>query len=527
MRDGYWLLASWVVPLATAGLLVMVPSKEGKLIRGIAALSGFAQMALSFYIFFMYQTGDGGYQFERSFRWVENVAFLGDDGISLRLGIDGIAAPMVLLTGIVIFAGSLVTWKVQHRTKDFYILLFTLTAGVFGTFEALDLFFFFWFYELAVIPMYLLIVVWGSTNKEYGAMKLTVMLVAASVLIFIAIFMIFTEAGLGTFDLPALWGTQYDETFQKIVFPLVAIGCGVLGGLWPFHTWSPDGHVAAPTAVSMLHAGVLMKLGAFGIIRLGIQMMPAGAEFWMPGLLVLGTINALYGAFSAMAQRDLKFMIGYSSVSHMGYVFMGLATMNIVGVSGAVLQMFAHGVMTALFFAMVGVIYDQAHTRVIPGFGGIARVMPIFVIFFTIAGLSSLGLPGLAGFVAEFNIFVGIFDSYPVFGGLAVLAAAVTAAYILRMVGTAFFGELNPRWRSLRDVQKTELVAGGLLVGAILWMGVYPKPFTDRIRDGVALLPGVEQEVNEGEAAREQSRIIWPGPGEMPAWMRHGGENAP
>jgi NADH-quinone oxidoreductase subunit M len=503
VRDGYWLLASWVVPLATAGLLVFVPSRAGRTVRGIAAVSGFAQMVIAGWIFFAFQTGGADIQFERRWTWAENAAFLGDNGITMHLGVDGIAAPMVLLTGIVIFAGALVTWKVEHRTKDFYILLMTLTAGVFGTFVALDLFFFFWFYELAVIPMYLLIVVWGSTNKEYGAMKLTVMLVAASVLIFVAIFAVFSEAALGTFDLPALWGHEFDEDFQKWVFPLVAIGCGVLGGLWPFHTWSPDGHVAAPTAVSMLHAGVLMKLGAFGIIRLGIQLLPEGAAFWMPGLLVLGTVNALYGAFSAMAQRDLKFMIGYSSVSHMGYVFMGLATLNVVGINGAVLQMFAHGVMTALFFAMVGAIYDQAHTRVIPGFGGLARVMPVFVIFFTIAGLSSLGLPGLAGFVAEFNIFVGVFESYPVFGALAVLAAAVTAAYILRMVGTAFFGELNPRWRGLRDLQKTEFVAGGLLVASIIWMGVYPKPFTDRIRDGIAALPDVVEQRVSVEAAGE------------------------
>src|SRR5215204_910242 len=375
MRDGYWLLASWVVPLATAAILLLIPSTAGKLIRSFAALSGLIQFGIALWIFFAYETGNGGFQFEAQWRWVENVAFLGPGGITMHLGVDGIAAPMVLLTGIVILAGSLVSWKVQHRTKDFYVLLMTLTAGVFGTFVALDMFFFFWFYELAVIPMYLLIVVWGSTNKEYGAMKLTVMLVAASVLIFIAIFAIFAEAGQGTFNLTALWGQTYDEDSQKLIFPLIAIGCGVLGGLWPFHTWSPDGHVAAPTAVSMLHAGVLMKLGAFGVIRLGIQMMPEGAAFWMPGLLVLGTVNALYGAFSAMAQRDMKFMIGYSSVSHMGYVFMGLATLNVVGVSGAVLQMFAHGVMTALFFAMVGAIYDQAHTRWIPGFGGIARVM--------------------------------------------------------------------------------------------------------------------------------------------------------
>ena len=223
-------------------------------------------------LFFAFQTGEGGIQFERRWRWVEDAAFLGQDGITLHLGVDGIAAPMVLLTGIVILAGSLVSWKIEHRTKDFYVLLMTLTSGVFGTFVALDLFFFFWFYELAVIPMYLLIVVWGSTNKEYGAMKLTVMLVAASVLIFVAIFAVFSEAGLGTFDLVALWGHGFDEDFQRLIFPLVAIGCGVLGGLWPFHTWSPDGHVAAPTAVSMLHAGVLMKLGSYGALRVAMWL---------------------------------------------------------------------------------------------------------------------------------------------------------------------------------------------------------------------------------------------------------------
>src|SRR5262245_10261841 len=235
MRDGYWLLAIWLVPLATAAILLLINSKSGRWIRGIAATSAFLQLFISVLVFFGYETGEGGIQFQKSWVWAEDVVFLGPDGITLHLGVDGIAAPMVLLTGIVIFAGSLVSWKIEHRTKDFYILLMTLTAGVFGTFVALDMFFFFWFYELAVIPMYLLIVVWGSTNKEYGAMKLTVMLVAASVLIFIAIFAIFSEAGIGTFNLTSLWEQQYDEDFQKVIFPLIAIGCGVLGGLWPFH----------------------------------------------------------------------------------------------------------------------------------------------------------------------------------------------------------------------------------------------------------------------------------------------------
>ena len=437
---------------------------------------------------------------------MENAGVLGDDGIGVHVGVDGIAAPLVLLTGIVIMAGSFVSWKIQNRNKDFYILLFTLVAGVFGTFVALDMFMFFFFYELAVIPMYLLIAVWGSTRKEYGAMKLTVMLVAASVLIFIGIFAVFSEAGLRTFDLVSLWGHagagRFDPTFQKIFFPFMAIGCGVLGGLWPFHTWSPDGHMAAPTAVSMLHAGVLMKLGAFGIIRLGIQLLPEGAEFWMPGLIILGTINATYGSMSALAQRDFKQMIGYSSVSHMGYVMMGLATLNLVGINGAVLQMFAHGVMTALFFAMVGALYDQAHTREMTVFGGLAGKMPLFTAFFILAGLSGVGLPGLAGFTAEFNIFVGVFRTYPWLGVLAVAAAAVSAAYTFRMFSLVFFGRFNPRWRALRDLQKTEVFAGAVLAASIIFMGVYPKPFTDRITPSVQELPGVEDPTAQQRAER-------------------------
>ena len=491
MQDGLLLLATIVIPLATALVIMAIPSRRADAVRWVAVASGFVLFVLSVYLFFAYQAGDQEFQFTLRWDWISNVAFLGQDGITLYLGMDGIAAPMVLLTGVVIFTGSLVSTKIEYRNKDFFVLLFALVAGVFGTFVSLDLFFFFFFYELAVLPMYLLIAVWGSTRKEYGAMKLTMMLVAASVLIWIGIFATFREAGVGTFALPALWDVTYSEDFQKIFFPFFAIGCGVLAGLWPFHTWSPDGHVAAPTAVSMLHAGVLMKLGAFGIIRLGIQLFPEGAEFWMPGLLVLGTVNALYGAMSAMAQKDLKYVIGYSSVSHMGYVIMGLATLNVIGLNGAVLQMFSHGVMTALFFAMVGAIYDQAHTREIAVFGGIAARMPLFAAFFLIAGFTSLGLPGLSGFVAEFNIFVGLFRTYPVFGGLAILAAAITAAYILRLLALAFFGPFNERWSGLKEMNGYEKLAGATLVLFILFMGLWPAPFVDRISSTVLSLPGV------------------------------------
>jgi NADH-quinone oxidoreductase subunit M len=504
MQTGYVLLATIAVPLLAAAALVLVPSRYPNVVRGIALAVGFALFGLSLYAFFAYQLSSGEqFQFDMRWDWIENVGFLREHGISLHLGIDGIGAPMVLLTGVVSFAGTIISCKINYRNKDFFILFMVLVAGVYGVFVSLDLFFWFFFYELAVLPMYLLIGVWGASSvfptftrtKEYGAMKLTMMLVGASVLIFIGILAVFIEAGKGTFDLPTLWQQSadggLDPNFQKIIFPLFLIGCGCLAGLWPFHTWSPDGHVAAPTAVSMLHAGVLMKLGAFGIIRLGIQLVPEGAQFWMPMLITLGTINVIYGAIAATAQTDFKYMVGYSSVSHMGYVLMGLATMNSIGVNGAVLQMFSHGVMTALMFAMVGALYDQAHVREMGVFGGLVQRMPRFVAFFAIAGLASIGLPGLSGFIAEFHVFVGVFDTYPALGALGILGAAITAVYILRMLALAFFGPVNERWADLKEMTHFEMAAGALLIAFILFMGVFPSPFIDRISESVLHLPGV------------------------------------
>jgi NADH-quinone oxidoreductase subunit M len=495
--QGYVVLATLLTPLSAMTILLFVPGSQKMAARYISAVFAAIMFGLSVYIFVAYQFGGGHENIQMQLRWpwVENTAFLRDDGITLHLGIDGMSALLTLLTGIVAFAGTLVSWKLDYRTKDFFILYYALLTGVFGTFFALDLFFFFFFYELAVVPLYLLIGVWGSTRKEYGALKLTLYLVAGSVLIWIGIFAVVNEAGLGTFDLPTLWQAGIDgtlgETFQKVFFPFFVIGCGVLAALWPFHTWSPDGHMSAPTAVSMVHAGVLMKLGAFGIIRLGIQLLPEGAEFWMPALMVLGTIGAVYGAAGALTQRDFKLISGYSSVSHMGYVLMGLATLKTIGITGAVLQMFSHGVMTALVFLMIGALYDQAHTRDLRDFGGLARTMPVWVIFYTIAGLANVGLPGLSGFTAEFHIFVGTFRTYPWAGGLAIFAAALAAGYMLRMFSVVFFGPFNPRWRSLKDMTILEATAGGLLIASMLAMGLYWAPFTDRVAATVTQLPGV------------------------------------
>ena len=496
--DSYVLFALIVLPLIGAGLLMAIPGRRQVLVRWTATLFAGAALLLSFYTFLFYYLDhrhEGGMQFTRTWDWLElpGTGPLAEQGITLALGIDGIAAPMILLTGIVMFCGVLMSWTVQDRSKDFFILYFVLLSGVYGVFSSLDLFFFFFFYELAVLPMYLLIGVWGSSStfstfvrtKEYGAMKLMLYLVAGSVLVWIAILAIFVEGGLGTFSLTALEQVTFSENFQRVFFPFLMVGFGVLAGLWPFHTWSPDGHVAAPTAVSMVHAGVLMKLGAFGILRIGLTLLPEGAEDWMPVLIGLGMVNVLYGAMSAMGQRDLKYIIGYSSVSHMGYVLMGIATLNSLGVTGAVLQMFSHGIMTALFFAAVGVIYDRTHTRDITVLSGLARRMGLTASVFAVAGLASLGLPGLSGFVAELLVFLGLFQTYPVLGALGIVGAAVTAVYILRLLARVFFGPMDERWSGQTDASRLEGFSMLVLVGFIFLVGLFPFPFVRVIDTGV------------------------------------------
>ena len=478
------------LPLAGALVTLLVPGHRQRAIKLLATTVGALSALLSLYIFIVYDRGRGGFQLQETYPWIKQL------GIQWHVGVDGISVLMVLLTGIVTVTGILISWNINRRPKDFFVLLLMLVSGVYGVFVSLDLFGLFFAYELAVLPMYLLIGVWGSSTdfktllrtKEYGAMKLVLYLVGGSVMVWVGLIAVFAESGIGSFDLIALSNTAFGRNFQIAVFPLFMIGFGVLAGLWPFHTWSPDGHVAAPTAVSMLHAGVLMKLGAYGIVRVSMTLFPEGAQAWLPFLLVLGTVNVLYGAVSAMAQRDLKYVIGYSSVSHMGYVLMGLATLEPIGVNGAVLQMFSHGIMTALFFAVVGAIYDQAHTRDIGVFEGLAKRMGLTATIFTVAGLASLGLPGLSGFIAEFLVFVGTFQTNPLLGVLGVIGAAVTAVYILRLLAKVFFGPLNTRWEGLRNATKVEIAAMAVLVFFLVYVGVNPGPFLRTIDSGVGLL---------------------------------------
>jgi len=483
------LTAIILAPIVGIGVIVCLPEREEFLIKLTAAVTmGFA-LLLSLFMFFSYDTTEGGVQFAENVPWIPGL------GINYAVGVDGISAPLILLTALVIFAGVFVSWtEIHERVKEYFIFLLFLVTGVFGVFAAQDLFLFYFFYEVAVIPMYLLIGVWGSTRKIYASMKLTLYLLIGSAFALIGIIAIYLQAGISSFSLTALASATYPYEFQLMAFFLIMIGFGVLVPMWPMHLWSPDGHVAAPSAASMLHAGVLMKLGAYGIIRVGLTMLPEGAKYWVPLIAVLSVVNVVYGAMVAMRQKDLKFVIGYSSTSHMGYVLIGLAAMNTLSIEGAVGQMFAHGIMTALFFALVGNIYHKAHTREIALFGGLAHQMPRVAAGFMIGGLASLGLPGLNNFWAEFQVFLGTFQHERILFGflpfrvlsiLAIFGIIITAIYVLRVIRFVFFGPRKEEWDKLTDAKGLELVPITVLVTVLVVFGLFPSLLFDVISAGV------------------------------------------
>ncbi|MBK9945266.1 MAG: NADH-quinone oxidoreductase subunit M [Kouleothrix sp.] len=478
-----WLSLIWISMLIPAIIMMFLKPEQKYAIRMVGTIFAFVSLVLSLLVYFGYD-----YSSAQKLQFVEELPWLPQVGINYILAADGISMPMLILNGFVIFTGALMSWNIEQRTREYWILLLILTAGVYGVFVSVDLFLFFVFYELAVLPMYLLIGIWGSTRKEYGAMKLTLYLMAGSAMIIIGMIALYFGSGLRTFDMRQLAQVALlPRPFQIAFFPPLFLGFAVLAGMFPFHTWSPTGHVAAPTAVSMLHAGVLMKLGAYGCLRAAMWLMPEGAHVWLLPIAIATLINAVYGATIAMTQRDFKFMIGYSSVSHMGLVVMGLAAGNEIGLIGAVLQMFAHGVMTALFFAVVGrMVYERTHTRQFPELGGMAKIMPFAAFVFILAGLSSMGMPGFAGFWAEFNIFMGMWDRFPLISVLAAISIPITAAYILRAVYTVFFGEVkDPSFYKLPKLTWQEYAGASVLAAVIIITGLYPGILTEMIGSGV------------------------------------------
>jgi NADH-quinone oxidoreductase subunit M len=494
------------VPLVAAVGIMLAGRHRPAVVRSLAALAAIVTLALSVYVYAAFDPGMPGFQFRERYPLVPPL------GISVELGVDGISVLMLLLTAIIIFGGVFASWTVRVRDQEFYALLLTLVTGVFGVFVSLDLFVFFLFYELAVLPMYLLIGIWGSSGevrprgpfarafretgvgtKEYAAMKLTLYLLLGSAFILVGIFVLYFAAGSQSFSMVKLAEASFPEVTQHWVFLALYVGFGVLAAIWPLHTWSPDGHASAPTAVSMLHAGVLMKLGAYGVVRVAMGLLPEAAQYWAPLMGTIAVINVVYGAASAMGQTDLKYVIAYSSVSHMGLVMLGAATLTETGLNGSVFQMFAHGIMTGLFFALVGLIYEKSHTREIGKMGGFGRRMPGIAAAFTLGSLSSLGLPGLSGFVAEILTFLGAWQGPSRWWLLpAVAGTFLTAIYVLRAAKRIFWGPLAPgehgEFVSLPDAEGPEWVAVVLLAGLIVLFGLVPSLALSRIDPSVVSL---------------------------------------
>ena len=469
------------IPLVAGLAILLFPAGRREWIRYTALGAASLTLLLSFILYLSYDSSQAGYQFLEEMPWVPAL------GISYHMGVDGISVPLVLLAGIVVFCGVLISWNVEERPREFFAFLLFLATSVLGVFCSLDLFQLFFFFELAVFPKYLMIINWGyPKTREYGAMKLTLYLLAGTALVVPAALAVYWAAGLNTFDLVRLTSVTYGHTFQVVVYPFLFIGFGILAGMWPLHTWSPVGHVAAPTAVSMLHAGVLMKLGAFGVLRIGMVLVPDAAAWWAPIVGAVAVVNVLYGALCAASQKDLKYIVAYSSVSHMGVVMLGIATMNAAGWNGAVYQMVAHGIMTGLFFALVGLVYERAHTRAIRKMGGFGRVMPGVAAFFTLACLSSLGLPGTAGFVSEFVVFLGAWKSGHYLWTVAgVLGAFVTAIYVLRATRSIFWGPgPTDDFHELTDARRTEWGSLVLLGTGLVVLGVWPRLLMDMIDIG-------------------------------------------
>ena len=478
-----------LLPLLTAVSILLV--RNAKQVKLIALTSSVLQFILAFVLLFAFRNeraagNTAQMLFELQYNWFPAWH------ITFHLGVDGISVAMILLTAFVVVAGVLVSWNVTKMTKEFYFLLILLSLGAYGFFISLDLFILFFFLEIAVIPKYLLIGIWGSGKKEYAANKLVLMLMGGSALVLVGLLGLYFSNPERTFDLLTLSQMHIPVEVQKICFPLLFVGFGIFGALFPFHTWVPDGHSSAPTAGSMFLAGISMKLGGYGCLRVATYIMPEGALEYSTIIIVLSSIAILYGAFATMMQKDLKYINAYSSVSHCGFVLLGIGMLTKTAMAGAVMQMVSHGLMTALFFAVIGMIYERTHTRQVSEMGGLLKVMPFITTVLFIVGLCSLGLPGLSGFVAEMTIFMGSWEHTDTFHRIATIAACmsivVTAVYILRAVGQTAMGPLKAGYETLSDAAWNEKLAAIILIIGIIAIGLAPFWLNDLVSPGAELI---------------------------------------
>jgi len=480
-----------VIPVLT--VVAIAFSKSYKQVRVIAAIGSGIQLIQSFNLVWQYlqERASGNTAtmvFTKSYVWFEKF------NIHYDIGVDGISVALIALTGIIVSAGVYASWGVKEQAKEFFIWLILLATGVFGFFIAIDLFTMFVFYEIAVIPMYLLIGVWGSGKKEYSAMKLTLMLMGASAILLVALIGLYlysdVDGGVRTWNILELAKVTMPIEAQRIFFPMAFVGFGALGALFPFHTWSPDGHASAPTAVSMLHAGVLMKLGGYGALRIAVGLMPEAAQEQAWFFMILTGIGAVYGAFGAIMQTDLKYINAYSSVSHLAMILFAVLMFNVTALNGAVMQMISHGFITALFFSLIGMIYGRTHTRDIYKMGGLMKVMPILAGSYMVASFASLGLPGFSAFVAEMTIFVGAFQNpdifYRITAVLVTSSIVITAVYILRAAGILLMGPIkNEEFKELSDSVWYEKVTLVILILSITVVGMAPLWLSNMITDSL------------------------------------------
>jgi NADH-quinone oxidoreductase subunit M len=477
-------MLAWTVYISFLGVLALMvlPASRAQAARGVALLTALLGLAVGV-------AGIGAHP--GGMQTVTQKAWIPALGINYYLGADGISLTLVLLTGLAAVVGILFSWNIEERPREFFGFYLALIGGVYGVFLSFDLFLLFVFYELAIIPKYFLIAIWGSTNRKYGAMKLALYSFLGSAMVLIGIVAAYVVAGGKTMNLLELAKFPFPESFQHWAFPLVFVGFAILAGLWPFHTWAPTGHVAAPTAASMLLAGVVMKLGAYGALRVAMTLFPLGLVWWRYEIAALAVIGIIYGAMVALVQKDFKFVIGYSSVSHMGFVLLGLVTINTIGLSGAVLQMFSHGIIAGLLFAVVGrMVYDRTHTRDLTELEGmhLGKVLPFAAGTFAIACFASMGLPGFSGFAAEFQILMGAWQAFPVFALLAGLGILVGVAYTLRVLQKSFFGESVEQTSQgdhpLAPITLPERLGALILIAATVVIGLFPSLLLKMINDG-------------------------------------------
>ncbi|MDA0263787.1 MAG: NADH-quinone oxidoreductase subunit M [Chloroflexi bacterium] len=498
MVEGYNGLLTATVFLPAAGALVLLLLVKGdKNVRNFAVLIGLADLVLSLAVFALFDRSAGADRFQ----FVDRFAWIPDSGLNAAflLTVDGLSAPLVALTGLLGMCAILASWHVGLRVKEFFVWLLVLQTAVMGVFTAMDLLLFFLFWELELVPMFMLISVWGSGRKEYSAMKFLIFTILGSAFMLVAIVAVYLTPGVGTFNMVELSTKATILTSAGLLIPLPGLfwlffaGFAIKLPTWPVHTWLPDAHTDAPTAASVMLAGVLLKMGGYGLLRINVGMFPTQTDRFAWVLVALGVVSVLYGAVITMRQTDLKRLIAYSSVSHMGLVLVGIGSVGIsqgaltvTGLSGAAMQLFTHGTITGLLFLAVGLVYEKTHTRYIPDLGGLAGRMPVVAVAMLIAGLASLGLPGLSGFVSELLVFLGAYQAYDWPTALAVLGIVLAAGYILWMMERTFFGVRRERFADLTDASLVEAAPLALMVVTIIGIGIWPSLLTDVFDSGLA-----------------------------------------